>query len=776
MGMICFIFTAHIVGVLAQESPIAEKECVSDIIVTRYATAQLLSSLPHLSEGDLVATAGFFVPGDGGEALYRIQKLNDGLQPNEADVIALQNGLVAVLLESEAVNYRMFGAVGDGENDDGIQIKLAHKFANRHGIPVINLSGEFWIKQTNNIIIKTNVQWGNTAFYIDERFNARTARFVVLNDEPSKTLKFNEETKAILLEKIRPGVQIINELAPYAGHLIIVEDENDRIGRRGRLDHRGWARTELFKVEEEGRIIGDIAWEFNDFTSILAIPTNDVYLIIEGGRFFFSGETPIGIVSYHQTAFQIRRSRTIIREQWVGLEKGRRDVSMQPRRGIYVLYKVYNVTLENIRLMPFEQNRPDPAKVVPHGTYGIGGSHMMNVTFRNLTAEGGWVSWGVFGTNVLKDIRVEDSYLNRFDVHFHGWNIHISNSVIGFAGIAITGGGNLFVEDTTVHSNQFIRFRPDFGSRWDGRIRIRGSTLKPARNRPVSVLSFRPRDFDFWYPIGFGRSVTIEDMVIDFSAVPENTAPLWLMDIAPFSKISSTGCRLFFPNFIEFNDIRVKGREQGVRLLRIPNPHHFDLGRPGGYDGSRLKANSMIIVNRVQLEQLIPKYPGDTNAVHLLIGGVDEVDYLDEMSLFPEIRFIDCHGVSVYLGNNSIASVFFDRCSINIVTAPNLRGELVFRDCRFQPNVQEVRGDFYTLESTLGTRFTNCTIHAPIVAGTMKPEMVNRTGFLEINRFVRHFHLNTALCNRIIEHYRSQGMKLNPDFIAKLKLRHGMEE
>ncbi|MHC4581004.1 MAG: hypothetical protein ACYS14_06065, partial [Planctomycetota bacterium] len=160
---------------------------------------------------------------------------------------------------------------------------------------------------------------------------------------------------------------------------------------------------------------------------------------------------------------------------------------------------------------------------------------------------------------------------------------------------------------------------------------------------------------------------------------------------------------------------------------------------------------------------------------HLLIGRENAADYADQVSLFPEIRYTDCDDISVYLGN-CIASAFFDRCSLNTVTAPGLRGELVFRDCRFQPNVQEVQGDLYTLESTLGTRFTNCTVHAPVVNGMANPELVNRTGFVEINGSIRHYHLNTALGNRIIDHYRRQGTELNPDFITILKLHHGMEE
>jgi hypothetical protein len=76
------------------------------------------------------------------------------------------------------------------------------------------------------------------------------------------------------------------------------------------------------------------------------------------------------------------------------------------------------------------------------------------------------------------------------------------------------------------------------------------------------------------------------------------------------------------------------------------------------------------------------------------------------------------------------------------------------------------------VKSTLGTRFTNCTIHAPVVDGKADPELVNRIGFLKINDAVRHYHLNTALGNEVLDHFRSKGTLLSPDFIAKLKSHH----
>ena len=235
-------------GAVAQEVAAMPAPATADsTTVMRQSTAQALKATTELTEGAFVETLGFHAPGDGGGALYIIRQANEELQPNDGDILTLANGLVAVLQEREAVNYRMFGAVGDGENDDGVQMKLAHEYANSHRIPVINLSGEFWIKETTAIPIMTSVRWGQTQFHIDEKYNLPSApRFLVLNDRPTVTVELTDELKAVLLEKIRPGVQVIPELAQYAGHLITVIDDQDRIGiRAGYEGNRGWARVEL---------------------------------------------------------------------------------------------------------------------------------------------------------------------------------------------------------------------------------------------------------------------------------------------------------------------------------------------------------------------------------------------------------------------------------------------------------------------------------------------------------------------------------------------------
>lgn len=627
---------------------------MSDPELLQTSTVATLKDLSTLTSGQWVRTAGFHTLGDGGAALYRVEESND--QTNEADLINLANGLTAVLREPHAVNYRMFGAVGDGENDDGTQIKRAHEYAAENGIPIINRSGEYWIKRVNDIPIRTCVEWGQTTFHIDERYNVpRTPRFVVQNDRPTEDLDLSGGLKASLLEQIRPGVQIIPELAPYAGCLINVADENDRIGiRAGNYSKKGWAREEFFYVEEEGRIIGDIAWAFKDFTTATVTPCGDSYLTISGGGFYFSGETPEGDTrSYHQHGIVIERSRTIVREQWMGLEPGNSDDAMVPRSGFYILRGVYDVTLENIRCMPWEKNRVDKDRELWAGTYGIGGARMLNCQFRNLTAEGGWVAWGVFGTNLNKNFRVENCRLNRIDVHFHCWNLTIKDCEIGFKGISVTGGGDLVIENTVRHGNQFVNFRRDYGARWEGNVRIRNCTLRPTGNGKVAVLAYHPDDFDYQYQIGYGRRITVEDLLIDFAAAPDSEADCWLMDIEPFGR-RSDGSRLFFPHRVDFRRIAVENRSRGVRLIDIREPAHYDQARPGSYDSRRLHPNCTIVCDDVELDR---ELEGDD--FHLRIGNGPGKS--DPSSLHPRVRFTDCDDVYLVL-DTDVADLSFARC------------------------------------------------------------------------------------------------------------------
>jgi len=727
-----------------------------------------------LKEGALVQTFGYYKAGDGGNAHYRIEKSGDtGFDTG----VKMNSGLSAILINVQSVNYKMFGAVGDGKNDDSIQIKAAHIYAGKLNLPVHNYTGEYWLKKPNDIEIFTNVDWGNTIFHIDEMNNSSgESRFRILSRRTAKVIELNSEQKKGLLAKLKPGVQVIPELADFANCLVSITDQDDRIGFRAGSDYKGqsWAREELFYIEEHGRNTTDIAWEFKNYTTLTAYPVDSGYLTVNGGTFYLSGDSRGA--KYVRNGFHISRSRTIIQNQWVGLEHGKTDVAMSPRSGFYFFNNVYDVKLENIRLVPYEQDREGKERDVPAGTYGIGGSRILNALFRNVMAEGGPVHWGVFGTNMNKNFRVENCRLNRIDVHFHCWNLYIKDSNIGYRGISVTGGGDLFIENTTCYSRSFINFRSDFGAKWDGNIRLRNCRFVPSTSAEINLLDFNPMDFDYKYPLGFGRSIIVEDLVIDFNSVPDSNSPCWLMKVAAFSK-TKAGHRLFFPQYIEFRNVMVQGRTKGLRLIQIADPRSYQLKTAGGYDGTFFTANSRMIFNNIQLEDLEQVEAAKVPPVHISIAHTDAVDYEDAFALYPEIRLIACQYVTAKFGNNALTADF-DKCSLSAITGNEngtMPGSFDFMACVFRPAARDDRKNFYALAASLGTSFTNCTVHAPKINGISRPELNDRYGFLELNKRVRHNHLNTRLGNEIINYYKTREMVIKMRFIEMLKGHHELE-
>jgi hypothetical protein len=732
----------------------------------------------NLGDGMLASTSGYFEPGDGGGADYAIR--SGTLAEDGGSVIQLATtGLQAILLPGDRIGYKQFGAVGDGTNDDGVQIKNAHAYANERDLPIVNASGEYWIKATNEIAIQTNVSWGSTKLHIDESFNTRAnPRFRVTSRKSEVAIALDAAAKASFLARMQPGTTLIPELAPYKNSLIFVVDSNDKIGVRYGYTHNGWNREEFFYVEEHGRLVGDIAWTFTNYTSLVAYPCDDSYLVIEGGTFYVSGTSPGANGAYLHNGILVRRSRTIIRNQWVGLEEGAVDVSLDPRSGFYYFNNVFDVTLENVRLIPWEQDREGTDRDVPAGTYGIGGARVLNATFRNVTAEGSNVHWGVFGTNLFKNFRIESCRLNRVDVHFHCWNLYVKDSEIGYRGFTLTGGGDLFIENTKRFGSRFIDFRVDYGAKWDGNIRLKNCRLVATSGTAEAVaLHAVPANFNYKYPIGYGRSIRIEDFIFDYTGVPNPTGVCRIMKIATFSKITSTSDRLFFPHTIEFSNVSVVGREKGVRIMDIANPLSFRLGKPGGYDANRVVPNCHMRFVNIQGEKVPRQTSQSTANVNFLLNALGTAAYDDEYALHPKIEIVNC---GEFFGHfkGAIAEAYFNGCTVNCLDAYEggpMRGRIVFDNCQLKADAADDGKLLYSLSAVHGVSFVNCTVHAPILDGTERPDLLARYDFINVNNTLRYNHLGTKLSKTLVDYFANAGTPVEPEFYAMLKSHHDSE-
>ena len=79
-----------------------------------------------LKEGDIVKTLGYYTPGDGGGAMYKITYNPSAVEDGGlVHYLSYSDTLRAEMILEESVNVHQFGAVGDGKTDDSKAIQLA---------------------------------------------------------------------------------------------------------------------------------------------------------------------------------------------------------------------------------------------------------------------------------------------------------------------------------------------------------------------------------------------------------------------------------------------------------------------------------------------------------------------------------------------------------------------------------------------------------------------------------------------------------------------------
>ncbi|HLW10068.1 MAG TPA: hypothetical protein VKX35_06690, partial [Fermentimonas sp.] len=206
-------------------------------------TVKDLVSSKSLTENSVVRVLGYYEVGDGGSAEYIIKENSTSTDSQNDYYIELKGGMKAYLLEPSFINYKMFGAKGNGVSNDAVEIAKAHEYANAKNLPVVNTKGEFWLKEVHKIYIETDVNWGNTIFYIDEKYNTKQdPRFEVRSKNSPQEIKFSEDEKKELLSSLNSGVTTIPMLEPFKNHLLIMQDREDRVGYRygARYNSSSW--------------------------------------------------------------------------------------------------------------------------------------------------------------------------------------------------------------------------------------------------------------------------------------------------------------------------------------------------------------------------------------------------------------------------------------------------------------------------------------------------------------------------------------------------------
>ena len=432
------------------------------------------------------------------------------------------------------IYYSEYGAVGDGVTDDFDAIIKAHATANQSADPNITICADegaiYYISGANenhkSALIKTNTDWANAKFVIDDREVAH--RYTPIFRVESKQTVVDIVSEATTLnvkknqEKFTLGSIANTELQTNA--LISLTDKTTmRYIREGPNQDNGSPQTDAFIVDKDGNVDMNtpIIWDFDTVTSMTVHPIDTTSLIISGGHFTTIANQAESKYNYYSRGISVTRSNVIIDGLYHDIT-GELDHGA-PYSGFISISKCANVTVQNCKLSAHKTYETIGAAntTVGMGTYDITVNNAVNTEFINcqqLNDIHDTSLWGIFASNHSKNIVFDTVEFSRFDAHMGVQNATIRNSTLGHMGINLIGGGTFLLENTKVCGYSLINLREDYGSTWNGDIIVRNCEYIPRNGKPSNAVLISGRNSGhhyFGYTCYMPHKFDIDGLIID---------------------------------------------------------------------------------------------------------------------------------------------------------------------------------------------------------------------------------------------------------------------
>ena len=418
------------------------------------------------------------------------------------------------------ITYESFGTSSEEGFDNYQAIYDAHIYANYYGYNIkatLDTYHIYKLEQTKFIPIQTSTDWNNATFIIhDEEINNLDTRKGMMFVIESKQAEITITDKNILENiKINKMTTKIPKLSGYGNAMCIVYNEDKmQYIRYGTNQDEGKSQRDIFKIDNEGNILNEIQWDFDNISEILIMPIPEETVTVENGNFvtILPEEKYEQDTGYFYRNICCKRSNTII--QNINHTVNNKNYIGGPYKGFIYLYEVADVDIKNCILFSHKYEEKSNYDLFLEYAVDI---KITDVTSNDIEDEG---RWGIGGTHYAKDITYENCTLNRIDSHTGVHNLTISNCTIGIKGITVIGNGNLKISNSTILSNNYlIELRQDYGSTWDGNIYITNCTYKPKNAQQLVYFkasyddtnTFHDFGYDLYLPNIFIDGLTIDD-------------------------------------------------------------------------------------------------------------------------------------------------------------------------------------------------------------------------------------------------------------------------
>ena len=469
------------------------------------------------------------------------------------------------------VYYSEFKKIDDttGKQNDFATIKACHDYANEWGHTVradanavynIGLTGGVEIK------IKTDVEWGNATFKIDDKCfevsdKERTKSiFVVASSFSDWKTVYDEESDYVKLmnESFKGGDDTTKlPFAPGYKALVNVIDNNNYAYNRWGTHATATPpyQREIVVVEPDGTLSDNTSFllGFTGVTKLEIYRIDDETVTLSGGTFITDANAAPPVYTSYNRNIGVNRANTVIKNvvhQIVG-----EGETGAPYSGFIQFTYTANLLCENLTLQghkSYQDYKEDGSVNSTMGSYDITGNHSNNIIFKNciqsnfytdetktaVTPES--VCWGIMGTNHNKNLMYDGCTLSRLDAHAGVQNVIIRDTNITY--IKLTGGGTALIENCTIYepnksSTGLVELRADYGSTWRGDIIIKDCFyLNGSEGDDVTLINGSWNNWDFGNYITYLPNVTIDNLYIKspksvnyiFSKYTGSNGDVWL--------------------------------------------------------------------------------------------------------------------------------------------------------------------------------------------------------------------------------------------------------
>ncbi len=432
----------------------------------------------------------------------------------------------------EVVTYEKFGAVGDGVHDDLPAICEAHEYANAQGLPVRSKANATYHLGSKALtaVIATDTDWNTSRFTIDDTDdveNHKESLFEV------RSLLESEDLPIESLTRDQKQLEVHPERDCY---VLVTNNKIKRYIRRGSNQNSGTAQRDCFILRRDGSIEGDIDWDYDHISRVVAHHIDEKKLVLRGGVFttFANRMKQEKGYNYWGRNITIKRSNTEV-DGLTHYVVGETSVG-HPYSGFIRVNNCANVTLRNCFATGHKiySTIGSAGRPVSMGSYDYSANSVVNFSMIGCRMNHikDRTRWGVIGTNFCKNILLEDCELSRMDTHMGVSGTYvIRRCALGHMGLNAIGRGLLLVEDSTLYDRSLINFRSDYGSTWEGEVVIRDCRWIPACGRKCTPNLIHVRNdgkHDFGYDCFMPREITIEGLYVDDSNHPENYQGMYL--------------------------------------------------------------------------------------------------------------------------------------------------------------------------------------------------------------------------------------------------------